>query len=804
MILENLSEYKRLPFIPLRGLVAFPEMTMHFDVGRKFSVNALKNAMEHNREVFLIAQKNMSDEDIIDDIYDIGCVATVSQMLKMPDGTVRVVVECEYRAGYLKQTVSFDDDCYYADVIECQKTIVDYDEVYVETVLRRAKHEFLLYAAKLPKIAPDIPATVEDCLEAGYLADYITFNLRTPYYEKQKILETGDPVKRLESVIELIKKESEILDLDNKLSEKVRDQIDDNQREYYLREQIKAINSELYGDENGDDESQELVAKIESLCASDTVKERLLKEVGKYMKTPQGSQEGAVIRSYIDTLIELPWDCYTDSRVSIKKAEKILERDFYGMDKVKQRILEMLSVYILAPDIKGQIICLVGPPGVGKTSICKTIAECMGRRFARVSLGGVRDEAEIRGHRRTYVGSMPGKIINAVKQSGSGNPLILLDEIDKLGNDYKGDPSSALLEVLDPEQNATFTDHYVDMPYDLSHVVFITTANSADTIPAPLLDRMEVIELSSYTREEKFNIAKKHLVTKEVARHGLTRSQVKITDKAIYSLIDFYTRESGVRRLEREIAALCRKSARKIAESEQTRVTVDEKTVIEMLGKHRYLPEQILPSDEVGVVNGLAWTAVGGEIMQLEVAVCEGTGKLELTGSLGEVMQESAKAAVTFVRCHARELGIDPGFYKKNDIHIHATEAAVPKDGPSAGVTITTALVSALTGEPIRRDVAMTGEVTVRGRVLPIGGLKEKSMAALRGGVKTVFIPDANVPDLAELDSEVIKGIKFIPVKTVDQVIESAIIHKNVVIDSGYHTLIQEKEKNRKTAVISQ
>ncbi|MBR5011876.1 MAG: endopeptidase La, partial [Clostridia bacterium] len=510
--------------------------------------------------------------------------------------------------------------------------------------------------------------------------------------------------------------------------------------------------------------------------------------------------EGTVIRGYLDTCIKLPWNSKTDAKINIKKAAKILERDFYGMKKVKERILEMLSVYVLAPEIKGQIICLAGPPGVGKTSIGKTIAECMGRRFARVSLGGIRDEAEIRGHRKTYIGAMPGKIIGAINQAGSGNPLILLDEIDKLGNDYKGDPSSALLEVLDPEQNATFVDHYIDMPYDLSGVLFITTANNIDSIPAPLLDRMEVIELSSYTREEKFNIAKKHLVAKQTARHGLNTDYFKITDKALYSLIDFYTREAGVRRLEREIASVCRKSAKIITESNVQKVTVDDKVIIDMLGKRKFTPETVLKNDEVGIVNGLAWTAVGGEIMQLEVAVCNGTGKLELTGSLGEVMRESAKAAVTYVKCHTEEYNIDADFYKNKDIHIHATEAAVPKDGPSAGVTIVTALVSALTNTPIRRDVAMTGEVTIRGRVLAIGGLKEKSMAAYRGGVKTVFIPKENEPDLAEIDDAVKKNVIFIPVSDVSDVVSAALVHTK---KQEFKTPMQ-KEYKQKTAAVSQ
>ncbi len=514
---------------------------------------------------------------------------------------------------------------------------------------------------------------------------------------------------------------------------------------------------------------------------------------------PGGAHEGTVVRGYLDTCLELPWNNYTKVSADIKRAAKILDRDIYGMNKVKERILEMLSVYALAPDIKGQIICLAGPPGVGKTSIGKTVAECMGRKFARISLGGVHDEAEIRGHRKTYIGAMPGKIIDAVRRAGSGNPLILLDEVDKLGSDYKGDPSSALLEVLDPEQNGTFTDNFIEIPYDLSHTVFIATANDLSTVPAPLLDRMEVIEIPSYTREEKLNIAKYHLVRKQEQRHGLNGRTFKITDGAIYSLIDFYTREAGVRRLERTIAALCRKSAKLIAEGSEKRVTVNAETVEKMLGHKRYKPEQILSRDEVGIINGLAWTSVGGEIMQLEVAVMEGTGKIELTGSLGDVMKESAMAAVSYVRSNAERFNIDTEFYKKLDIHIHATEAAVPKDGPSAGVTITTGLVSALTGRAVKRDVAMTGEVTIRGRVLPIGGLREKSMAAYTGGVKTVFIPADNVADLEDVDDIVKQNVSFIPVSFVDEIIEKALdAKKESAALNGVYSIAVSTDKHKR------
>ncbi len=776
------KDIKNLPVLALRGLVLFPGMLMHFDVGRSISLKALNHAMQNKQLLYLATQKDIrDDEPSVENLYEVGCVARVSQILKRPDNTASVLVEGLYRATH--SSFYKDEDFYRAVIAKIPETEPKNRPVYIETLLRRAKAQFSLYAEKLPKMPPDIPMSVETDDNIGHLADFIAFNIQAPFDDKQYVLEQLNPVKRIKVVIDILKKETEILEIDSHINEKVKSQIDDNQREYYLREQIRAINSELYGDDKDAGEFDEYSAKIKSLNAPDSVKEKLTAELGKLMHMPQGAHESVVVRSYLDTCLNLPWNCYTDTRVNIKRAAKILDRDFYGMEKVKQRILEMLAVYILAPEIKGQIICLVGPPGVGKTSIGKTIAECTGRQFARVSLGGIRDEAEIRGHRRTYIGAMPGKIISACKTAGSGNPLILLDEIDKLGNDYKGDPSSALLEVLDPEQNATFTDHFVDMPYDLSKVLFITTANNADAIPAPLLDRMEVIELSSYTREEKFHIAKKHLVSKQTIRHGLGSANFKLTDKAIYALIDFYTRESGVRKFEREIASVCRKAAKIITEGTDTKVTVDEKMLEKMLGKKKYLPDTISSENEIGVVNGLAWTAVGGEIMPLEVAVCTGSGKIELTGNLGNVMQESAKAAVTFVRAYADELGIEADFYKNKDIHIHAPQAAIPKDGPSAGITIATALVSALKGAAVRRDTAMTGEISIRGRVLAIGGLKEKAMAAYRAGVKTVFIPAENEPDLAEIDETVRKNIKFIPVKNAFKVLKSVLVEKEVIAE---------------------
>lgn len=764
-----------MPLLALRGLVVFPKTVASFDVARKKSANALKAAMESNRLLFVVTQKDAYAEDPErGDLYDIGCVVKVKQILKVSDNLAKVLVEGICRAEY-KNFIN-GKNFYTADVTECFENGTSNREVYKETLLRRIKQQFRKYSAILPSIAPDILMTVDNATDLGYISDYIAFNIPAPFDDKQYILEQISPVSRAKILHELLVKEREIGEIDKKISEKTRAAIDENQREYYLREQIRVISSELYGDEEAD-EINNYYVKIENLSADDSVKETLAHHVAKLSKMPQGSHEGTVERGYLDTCLELPWNAFTSVTTDINRAAKILDRDIYGMKKVKERILELLSVYALSPDIKGQIICLVGPPGVGKTSIGKTIAECMGRRFARISLGGIHDEAEIRGHRKTYIGAMPGKIITAVKQAGSGNPLILLDEIDKLGNDYKGDPASALLEVLDPEQNSTFVDHFIEIPFDLSRAVFIATANNLDTIPAPLRDRMEIIELSSYTREEKFNIAKKHLSLKQIERHGLKKSQLKIADSAYYSLIDFYTREAGVRKLERSIASLCRKSAKLIASGEKSRVTLKDTDVEKMLGRHRYKPEVILPQNEVGIINGLAWTSVGGEIMQLEIASMSGTGKVELTGSLGDVMKESARAAVSFVRANAEKYGIDPDFYKNTDIHIHATEAAVPKDGPSAGVTITTGLISALTNKPVLRDIAMTGEVTIRGRVLPIGGLKEKSMAAYRGGVKTVFIPNDNIADLEDVDDKVKENVEFIPVSNVNEIIERAIVN---------------------------
>lgn len=757
------------PLLALRGMVAFPDMMLTLDVGRKKSVAALNVAMEKNTPIYLVTQKNIATEQPEnDDLYKTGCVCKVRQVLTLPDGSVKALVQGLYRAQHI--SVVSAGRYYTAEVCRLDDKPVKNRPVYIESLIRRIRTSFEMYLQVSPKMPADIVMTVATSENLSYLCDYIAFNVPAPFDDKQYVLEQLNVVTRAKVLLELLSKEREITEIDNRIGEKTRYRLDETQKDYYLKEQIKVISDELYGDE-GTDEIDSYHAKVDTLIASDEIKEKIHTEINKLSKMPPGAHESTAQRAFIELCLELPWDKERKGTVDINRAAKILDRDFYGLKRVKERILEAISVYALAPEVKGQIICLAGPPGVGKTSIGKTIAECMGRDYARVSLGGVHDEAEIRGHRKTYVGAMPGKVISAMRKAGSRNPVILFDEIDKIGNDYKGDPASAMLEVLDPEQNCAFTDNFLDMPYDLSHAVFITTANSLETIPAPLLDRMEIIEIDSYTREEKYNIAKRHLLSRQLKSHGVTPKNCKISGAVLYSLIDYYTREAGVRSLERTIGSLCAKAAKKIAEGSADVVDIKPKDLEALLGHKKYRPEVILERDEVGIINGLAWTRVGGEIMQMEIAVMPGTGKVELTGNLGDVMKESAVAAVTFVRSNAEKYGIDPDFYKTKDIHIHATEAATPKDGPSAGVTITTALVSALTGRAVRRDIAMTGEITVLGRVLQIGGLKEKSMAAYRGGVTTVFIPKDNLPDLDEVDEAVKKSVRFIPVRHVDEII---------------------------------
>ncbi len=764
-----------LPMLALRGLVLFPEMVLHFDVGREKSILALNEVMSNGRKIYLVAQKDMRDDDPTpEQLYPVGVVAEVRQIVRTQADNLRVLVEGKYRARTIEVT---NDQPYFNAVVEEYplRKVRSSKEALCEALVRTVKDQFEEYCYLAPKMPKELILNVMVSDNPVYLCEYIAGNIPIRVEDKQLILMESSVSKRLELLSKILESENDILSLEREIQEKVKDQMDRNQREYYLREQMRAISNELGDGDSPEDDALTYQEQILALKLSDEVAEKFLKEADRLSKMPSNSQEANVIRNYLDTCLELPWNTATKDKIDIARAQKILDRDHYGLKQVKDRILELLAVRKLAPDIKGQIICLVGPPGVGKTSIAKSIAKAMGRKYVRLSLGGVRDESDIRGHRKTYIGAMPGRIMNAISLAKSKNPLMLLDEVDKLGNDFRGDPSAALLEVLDSEQNNTFRDHYIEVPFDLSEVLFIATANSLDTIPVPLLDRMEIINLSSYTREEKFHIAKEHLVAKQVKRHGLTGRTFTIQDGAIYELIDNYTREAGVRTLERMLGALCRKAAKGLVAGEYKKAVITTENITKFLGPKKYKREEVEQKNQIGVVNGLAWTSVGGELLQVEVAVLDGNGKLELTGSLGDVMKESAHAAVSYIRSCYDRYGIDKEFYKNKDIHIHVPEGAVPKDGPSAGVTICTAVLSALSQTPVKHDVAMTGEITLRGRVLPIGGLKEKSIAAYRAGIKTILIPKENEPDLAEIDDEVRQGVTFIPAETVDTVLSSAL-----------------------------
>lgn len=765
--------YSEMPMIALRGLVIFPSVQLHFDVGRAKSLAAVNEAMARDRLVFLAAQKDLCDDDPAPDaVYEVGCVTRIKQIIRLPDNGMRVVAEGLFKAKRLR--ILSDDPVNIAEVEPINDKIGRGSAMLRAALMRTLKDEFENYAAENRKISPDVILYVASNNDFWAISEYIAANVPFTYEVKQKVLEETNPLKRLEYVISNLKNETELLKLEHEIEHKVHESMDENQRDYYLREQMKVISEELGEDEDPEEEAEQYRKKIAALLANDNIKERLNKEVNRLLKMPSGSHEATVVRGYLDTCLELPFGIKTKEKHDINAARKQLDRDHFGLEKVKERIIEVLAARALAPDIKGQIICLVGPPGVGKTSIAKSVAACMGRNYARISLGGVRDESDIRGHRKTYIGSMPGRIIEAVKQAKSQNPLILMDEIDKLGSDFRGDPSAALLEALDPEQNVEFHDHFIELPFDLSDVFFIVTANSTDTIPAALLDRMEVIELSGYTREEKFSIAKKHLLKKQLARHGLTSKTCKISNDAIYCLIDNYTREAGVRNLERNIASLCRKAAAKIVGEKETCVCIKASNIKDFLGNFKFKPESYALKNQVGVVNGLAWTSVGGEMLQIEAAVLKGSGKVILTGSLGDVMKESATAAISYIRSRSGIFNLDQNFYKDSDIHIHAPEGAVPKDGPSAGITMTVALLSALTNTPVKGSVAMTGEISLRGRVLPIGGLKEKTMAAYKYGMKTVIIPKANEPDLDEIDKTVKEHLSFVTVESIDEVLPIA------------------------------
>lgn len=771
-----------MPVLPLRGLVIFPGMLIHFDVAREKSVNALYSAMGSDQHIFVVAQKDPAiDAPLKDDVFETGVVAKIVQLVKQPENMVRVVIEGQYRAEIKEYNA---DGEFISAIVEPVKYIKDKTTVMNLALVRSVRNVFEEYLKYMPKMPSDILYKSQNAKNADDFSDFIAANIQAGFESKQRILATKDVTERLEFILDFLTNEVYLLKIERELTDKARAKIDESQKEYMLREQLQIIKSEL-GEDEPDDEIREYEEKIKELKLPEEVETTLLKECAKLDKTPFMSQEATVIRTYLNTCLELPWNVYSEDDIDLKRVAESLDKNHYGLKKVKERFLEYLAVKKNAPDMKGQIICLLGPPGVGKTSIAKSVAEAIGKKYARVALGGVRDEAEIRGHRRTYVGSMPGRIINAMKQAGTMNPLIVLDEIDKLASDYKGDPTSALLEVLDSEQNNTFTDHYIDLPFDLSDVMFVTTANDYSTIPAPLRDRMEVIELQSYTLVEKINIAKKHLIPKQLKNCGLNAKDFKFTPKAIEMIINNYTKEAGVRNLERTIASVMRKSVYKKLTEDIEKITISNKDLEELLGPAKYSDSEKSNKDEVGYVNGLAWTSVGGELLPIEIAVMQGTGKIELTGSLGDVMKESAKTAVTCIRSHADELNIDPMFYSTKDIHIHAPEGAVPKDGPSAGITMATALYSALSNKKVRHDVAMTGEITLRGKVLPIGGLNEKSMAAYKNGVKTVIIPKENSRDLAEIDEEVKNNVTFIPVSDIKEVLKTAVLDKTEKTSSG-------------------
>lgn len=794
------NTYIDMPVIPLRGLVVFPEMVLHFDVGRKKSISALREAMKSSQKVFIVSQIDPAvDEPAIDDLFEVGVICEVKQMVRIPNSdNLRVVVEGRQRARIVSFSQSRPFVMGSLELLHEQPAIdLNEEEAYCKVL----KEEFEHYASLVPKISNDVKLKVLAINDGSKLSDYICTNCFFDFTDKQIILEELSVIQRLAKLFLIISKENATLEIENEIHEKVQDSIDKNQREYYLREEMRVIGEALGESDNPIEEAEEYREKIEKLNCSDEIKEKLLKECSKLAKMPSGSHEGTVVRTYLDKCLEIPFGKFTKDSINLEKSRKLLDKEHYSLDKVKERIVESLAVFKRNPDFSGQILCFAGPPGVGKTSIVKSLAKSMNRKYVRVALGGVHDEAEIRGHRRTYIGAMPGRIIDAVIKSGVMNPIILLDEIDKVGNDYKGDPASALLEALDPEQNFSFNDNYIDFPVDLSRVLFITTANDLSTIPAPLLDRMEVIELGSYTVEEKFHIAKEHLLKKEMKKHSLTAKEIKVSDDAIYRMIEAYTSEAGVRKLEKCIATLCRKASVKLEEGEKC-CKISAKNLADYLGVEKYNREKISKENLVGTVNGLAWTRVGGTLLPIEVSVIDGTGKIELTGNLGDVMKESAKISVSYVRSIADDLGIDGEFYKNKDIHIHAPEGAIPKDGPSAGLAITTALVSELTAVPIKREIAMTGEISLKGRALPIGGLKEKSMAAYKAGCTSVIIPEENVKDLAEIADEVKANVNFISVSTFTELMPYALEYMPTV-NRKTKTILNDN-KPAKQAVITQ
>ena len=788
-----------MPVLALRGLAVFPDQTVHFDIGRAKSIKALEIAMKGDQRLLLVPQKDIVEDDPgLSDLYPIGTVVQVKQVLRHQGENLRVLVNGLCRGKLVELT---QEETCLSGLVEAVEEVHSTDTVHNHALCREANAMYGMYCEMLEHPSQAVQLKMLSSHDPGFLADSIAQNSGIDYGDKAKLLCMLNPVRRLENALRLLNREMEMLRLDAMIQEKTHAYMDRNQKDYYLREQMRAIREEL-GEADEQSEFDDYRKKILALQLPKESEEKVLRDVDRLKKQPFGSAEASVLRNYLDTLLELPWHEKTKEQVDVARVRRVLEKDHFGMEKVKERILETIAVRQMAPEMPAQILCLVGPPGVGKTSIAYSIARALNRKMARISLGGVHDEADIRGHRKTYVGAMPGRILSAMIQAGSTNALLLLDEIDKLGSDHRGDPSAALLEVLDAEQNKTYRDHYLEIPYDLSEVMFITTANTLDTVPRPLLDRMEIIELGSYTDEEKTMIAKNHLIPKQISKHGLKKSQLKISDDAVREIICCYTRESGVRNLERAIAQLCRKAAMKLLGTDvPQRITVNGGNLEQFLGVRRFLPDRMASRDEIGLVTGLAWTSVGGETLEVEVNVMEGTGKLELTGNLGDVMKESAHAALSYIRSNAQTLGVAADFYKTKDIHVHFPEGAVPKDGPSAGVTVTTAMVSALTNTPVRRDVAMTGEISLRGRVMRIGGLKEKTMAALRHGISTVIIPEENLRDLEEIDQTVRKSLNFVLASHVQTVLDTALVPQMEMAAPVLTDLPREIKKNHKPSI---
>ena len=769
------KETIELPMIPLRGLSVFPNMVLHFDIGREKSINALEKAMVNNQFVFLASQiDENTDLPTPDDFYHLGTIGRIKQMLRLPGDSIRVLVEGICR-GKIEE-VQFEVPYFQCRVRPLSIPESLASDPATEALMRTVLTSFDEYINLNQNLSPEVFASVVTIEEAGQMADSIASHIEIRLEDKQTLLETLDPNERLEKLNGILLKEIEILKIEQDISTKVKSQINQNQREYYLREQMRAIQEELGVAEDIEDEVAGYMEKLEELELEEKTKEKVLKEINRFSKMQPSSAEATVSRNYIETILELPWNTYSEDNIDIIRAEEILNEDHYGLEKVKERVLEYLAVMRLSDGLKGPILCLVGPPGTGKTSIARSVARSIGREFVRMSLGGVRDEAEIRGHRRTYIGAIPGRIINAIKDSGTANPVFLFDEVDKIGADYKGDPASALLEVLDPEQNKEFTDHYLEVPFDLSKVMFITTANTTETIPRPLLDRMEVIEVTGYTEEDKLQIAKQYLVPKQIKENGLKKKDITFTETGLRTIINYYTRESGVRNLEREIGTICRKAARKYVSGDTSKVSVTAKRVEEFLGKKKFHFDIIRGKKEGGVTTGLAWTIVGGDTLFIETVAVPGSGKLSLTGQIGDVMQESARTGLSYIRSIAKELSIEEDFYKNYDIHVHIPEGAIPKDGPSAGVTMCTALVSTLTGVPARKDIAMTGEITLRGNVLPVGGIREKVMAAHRAGIRKVLLPEENEVDLQEIPQVVRDDMEFVLLKNAKDALKQVLV----------------------------